>query len=65
MTIDPQTLTDVIIAVVTTIGIAVAFSLALVGAGTLAERSKVRPVRVTIPADHPEQISDSRKLVLR
>jgi hypothetical protein len=56
---------DVIIALVTTIGIAVALSLAMVAAGTLTPRGKEGAVRATIPAGHPDQPADTRELVLR
>ena len=56
---------DVIIALLTTIGIAVALSLAMLAAGTLAGRGKERVARITIPADHPDQPANSRELVLR
>jgi hypothetical protein len=56
---------DVIIALVTTIGIAAAFSLAMFAAGTLTGRGKTRPARLVIPTDHPDMPSDARELVLR
>lgn len=56
---------DVIIALVTTIGIAVALSLAVFAAGTFAGRGKAEPARLTIPADHPDQTPDTHELVLR
>jgi hypothetical protein len=56
---------DVIIALVTTIGIAVAFSLAMLAAGTLGQRGKQGAALVAIPADHPDQPADTRELVLR
>jgi hypothetical protein len=62
MTIDPQSLNDVIIALVTTIGIAVALSLAMFAVGALAERREARTARVAITAD---QASDPRDLALR
>ena len=56
---------DVIIAFVTTIGIAVALSLAMFAAGSLAGRGKAGAPRIAIPADHPDQPADTRELVLR
>jgi hypothetical protein len=56
---------NVIIALVTTIGVAVALSLAMFAASTLAGRGKTRVARVAIPTDHPDQPADSRELVLR
>ena len=57
--------TDVIIALVTTIGIAVALSLAMFAASTFAGRGKTRVARVAIPTDHPNLPADARELVLR
>ena len=56
---------DVITALVTTIGIAVALSLVMFAAGALASRGKAGAARIAIPADHPDQPADSRELVLR
>ena len=56
---------DVIIALVTTIGVAVAVSLAMFAASALAERGKAGAARITIPAGHPDQPAGSRELVLR
>jgi len=56
---------DVITALLVTIGIAVALTLTMLAAGTLAGRGKERVARVTIPADHPDQPADTRELVLR
>jgi hypothetical protein len=64
MTIDTQTL-DVIFALLTTIGIALTLAVAMFAAGALAERREARAVSVAIPADHPDQTSDTRDLVLR
>jgi hypothetical protein len=64
MTIDSQTLNDVIIALLTTIGIAVALSLAIFAAGALAERGKSRAARVAIPAGHSDETADAHELVL-
>jgi hypothetical protein len=60
-------LNDVIIALVTTIGIAAAVSLAFALAGRFFERSKAqagKPIRVAAPAQYETQ-SDDRELVLR
>jgi hypothetical protein len=69
MSISIQTLNDTIIALVTTVGIAVALSLAFLAAGAFAQRGRAhaggahRPV--TTPAQHPTQTDDVRELVLR
>ena len=69
MTISMQTLQDAIIAVVTTVGVAVALSLAFVAAGAFVERGKARAQKVAhavaAPAQHPTQTDDARELVLR
>ena len=69
MTINMQTLNDAIIALITTVGIAVALSLAFVAAGAFFERSRKqagRAVRIAhAPAQHPVQTDDVRELVLR
>jgi len=57
--------TNVIIALLTTIGIAVALSFAVLAAGTLAGRGRERVARITIPAGQPDQPADARELVLR
>jgi hypothetical protein len=69
MSITMQSLNDTIIALITTVGIAVALSLALVAAGAFFERSRKHSrqsahVRHT-PAQHPTQTDDTRELVLR
>jgi len=56
---------DVITALVTTIGIAVALSLAMFAAAALAGRGKTPAIRVAVPADQPDMGSDTRELVLR
>jgi hypothetical protein len=69
MSIPMQSLNDTIIALVTTVGIAVALSLALIAAGAFFERSRKhtrqtsRPSRA--PAQHPVQTDHARELVLR
>jgi hypothetical protein len=56
---------NVIVALLTTIGIAVALSLAIFVAGSLEKRGKTPAVRIAIPADRPDQPADNRELVLR
>jgi hypothetical protein len=69
MTINMQILGDAIIALITTVGVAVALSLAFVAASAFLERGRkqrghaVRPVHA--PAQHPTQTDDARELVLR
>jgi hypothetical protein len=69
MSINFQTLNDTIIALITTVGIAVALSLAFVAASAFARRSRTHAraaVRaVAAPAQHPTQTDDTRELVLR
>jgi len=69
MSIDIQTLNDTIIALITTVGIAVALSLAFVAAGALARRGRAhsRSAGRTAagPAQHPTQTDSARELVLR
>lgn len=69
MSISFQTLNDTVIALITTVGIAVVLSLAFLAAGAFAQRRRthVRPaVRpVAVPAQHPTQTDDARELVLR
>jgi hypothetical protein len=63
-----STLNDAIIAVLITVGVAVAFSVALVLAGAFFERSTWRSrhaVRDSAPAQQPTQTDDLRELVLR
>jgi hypothetical protein len=64
-----QTLNDTIIALITTVGIAVALSLAFLAAGAFARRGRTH-VRSAVraaaaPAQHPTQTDDVRELVLR
>jgi hypothetical protein len=61
------TLTDVIFAVLTTVGIAVAVSLAFVLAGTFFQRTTARkaPVAGAVLAQYATQTDDARELVLR
>jgi hypothetical protein len=71
MTITMPALHDAIVAIITTVGIAVAVSLALVAIGAFVERSKARAGTLTrshavvAPAQHPTQTDDARELVLR
>jgi hypothetical protein len=69
MAINMQTLNDTIVALITTVGIAVAVSLAFVAAGAFLKRSRKhasRAVRAAhAPAQHPTQTDDARELVLR
>ena len=69
MTINMQTLNDVIVALITTVGIAVALSLAFVAAGAFFERSRNRASRAVRAAhalaQHPTQTDNVRELVLR
>jgi hypothetical protein len=68
MTIDMQSLNDAIMAIVTTVGIAVTVSLAFVLAGAFFERSKARAgqaIRAAVPAQYATQTDDARELVLR
>jgi hypothetical protein len=69
VSISIQSLNDTLIALITTVGIAVAVSLALVAAGAFAQRSRAHAraaVRaVATPAQHPTQSDDVRELVLR
>jgi hypothetical protein len=63
-----QTLHDAIIAVVTTVGIAVAISIALALAGAFFERTTARDGRAApelAPVQHATQTDDVRELVLR
>jgi hypothetical protein len=69
MTISMQTLHDALIALVTTVGIAVTASILLVAAGAVFERSQARAARANrpgaIPAQHPTHIDEVRDLMLR
>jgi len=69
MTISIQALNDTVIALITTVGIAVALSLAFLAAGAFAQRGRthVRTAAraVAAPAQHPTQSDDARELVLR
>jgi ABC-type phosphate/phosphonate transport system permease subunit len=69
MTISMQTLNDTIVALITTVGIAVALSLAFVAASAFFQRSRKhgsQAVRAAhAPVQHPTQLDDARELVLR
>jgi hypothetical protein len=69
MSITMQSLNDTIIALVTTVGIAVALSLALIAAGAFFERSRKHTRQSSRPshasAQHPVQTDHARELVLR
>ena len=71
MTISIQTLQDAIVALLTTVGIAVALSIAIVAVGAFLERGKARARKAAHlpasagPAQHPTQTDDTRELVLR
>jgi hypothetical protein len=64
-----QTLQDVLIAILTTVGIAVAVSIAFIAAGAFFERDKVRLAKAPRPgggpAQDPARADDARELVLR
>jgi hypothetical protein len=62
------TLNDAIIAVLTTVGIAIAISIAFALAGAFFERTARRNGRTVLhamPAQHVTQTDDARELVLR
>jgi|HubBroStandDraft_5_1064220.scaffolds.fasta_scaffold358080_1 hypothetical protein len=68
MSISIQNLNDVIVALVTVVGIAVVISGALIAASAFFQRGKARtgqPVAATVPAQQPTQLDDARELVLR
>ena len=68
MTISMQNLQDVLIALLVTIGVAAALSVAFMAAGAFVERGKTRASRAihaVAPAQHPTQTDDARELVLR
>jgi hypothetical protein len=64
-----QTLNDAIVAVITTVGIAVAVSIAFLAIGAFFERGKTQARKAThaiaAPAQHPTQTDNARELVLR
>ena len=71
MTISMQTLQDAIIAIITSVGIAVAVSLAFVAVGAFASRGKAQARKLAhvhsnaAPIEHPTQSDNARELVLR
>lgn len=71
MTINMPALHDALVAIITTVGIAVAVSLAIIAVGAFVERGKARAGTlarshsVVAPAQHPTQTDDARELVLR
>jgi hypothetical protein len=69
MIISIQTLQDALVALVTTVGIAVAVSIAFMAAGAVFQRDQARVAKARRPAaaptQHPTQTDDSRELVLR
>ncbi len=69
MSISMQNLNDAIVAIIATVGIAVALSIAFAAAGAFAQRGKTRARKVahaiTVPAQHPTQTDNARELVLR
>jgi hypothetical protein len=63
-----NSLNDAIIAVLTTVGVAVVITIALMLAGAFYERSTGRgrrAVRGAVPSQQPTQTDDARELVLR
>ncbi len=69
MSINFQSLNDVVVALIATVGIAAVLSIALAAAGMFFQHSKAqarKAVRASaIPAQHPTQLDDARELVLR
>jgi hypothetical protein len=70
VTINIQTLSDVLVAIAATIGIAVAVSIAFVAAGAVFERGqkrtpKVRPLPTNVSAQYPTRSDEAGELVLR
>jgi hypothetical protein len=69
MSVSMQSLHDALVAIVTTVGIAVAVSIALVAAGALFERDRAHKTGVRrsgpMSAQQPTQTDDARDLVLR
>ena len=70
MTISMQTLHDALVAIITSVGVAVAVSLAFVAIGAYVERGKAQAGKLArshataVPAQHPTQTDDTRELVL-
>ncbi|MBO0824520.1 MAG: hypothetical protein J2P27_11805 [Actinobacteria bacterium] len=65
MAIDSQTLNDAIIALLVTVGVAVALSLALTAAAVIHQRDKARASQGASQPTRREQADDSRELILR
>jgi len=68
MSISIQTLNDALIALITTVGIAVALSLAFIAAGAFARRGRTHArsaVRAAAAAAQHSTHTDDRELVLR
>jgi hypothetical protein len=69
MSVNMPTLQDALFAIVTTIGIALAVTIAIVAAGAFFERDRAHKAQVRLsgpaPAQHPTQTDDVRDLVLR
>ncbi len=65
-----QTVQDTLYALITVVGIAVVFALALIAAAGLTQHSRTRKTQVGTPAapkiaQHATQTDDARQLVLR
>jgi len=69
MSISTHTMLDIVVGIVTTVGIAVAVSLALVAAGTLYQRAQMRGATPRpgdgLSAPQPTRTDAGRDLVLR
>jgi hypothetical protein len=69
VTISMQSLRDVLVAIVTTVGIAVAVSIAFVAAGAVFERGQARTPKVrsqgAVPTGHPMPSDEAGELLLR
>ncbi len=66
MTISIQTLHDTLIALVVTVGVAVALSLVFVAVSAFVERGRTRvshSFHATVPAQHATPADDARELV--
>jgi hypothetical protein len=69
MSISIHTLQDIVVAIITTVGISVAVSLALTAAGALHQRAEARWAKPrhggAVPTVHPTETDAGRELVLR
>jgi MFS superfamily sulfate permease-like transporter len=69
MTISIQTLQDVLVALVTIVGLTVAVSIAIMAAGAIFKRDQARAAAarrpVASPAQHPTQTDEAHEPVLR